>query len=88
MENMRKFINTILGVLGKSFSFVPSKTSSCKMISRRNIRVKVMQTIYSVESQIAESGGGAPSKPVDTVKILQKHYLISTKLFLVNLLKV
>jgi N utilization substance protein B len=52
------------------------------MISRRNIRVKVMQTIYSVESQVADSGGGAPSKPVDTVKILQKHFDQTRQLFI------
>lgn len=51
------------------------------MISRRNIRVKVMQTIYSVESQIAESGGEVPAKPVDTVKILQKHFDQTRQLF-------
>jgi len=51
------------------------------MISRRNIRVKVMQTIYSVESQIAESGGGVPAKPLDTVKILQKHFDQTRQLF-------
>ena len=75
-------INTFLGVPCKSFSFVPSKTSSCKMISRRNIRVKVMQTIYSVESQIAETGGEVPAKPVDTVKILQKHFDQTRSLFI------
>ncbi|MCS3795236.1 transcription antitermination factor NusB [Niastella sp. OAS944] len=52
------------------------------MISRRNIRVKVMQTIYSVESQIAESGGEVPTKPVDTVKILQKHFDQTRQLFI------
>src|SRR5688572_2743285 len=82
MVNMIKFINTILGVPFKWFSFVRSKTSSCKMISRRNIRVKVMQTIYSVESQIAESGGEVPAKPVDSVKILQKHFDQTRQLFI------
>lgn len=52
------------------------------MISRRNIRVKVMQTIYSVESQIAESGGEVTAKPVDTVKILQKHFDQTRQLFI------
>ena len=43
------------------------------MISRRNIRVKVMQTLYAVESQITES---APEKrtPADPVRLLQKHF--------------
>jgi transcription antitermination protein NusB len=52
------------------------------MISRRNIRVKVMQTIYSVESQIAESGSEVPARPVDTVKILQKHFDQTRSLFI------
>ncbi|OQP56318.1 transcription antitermination factor NusB [Niastella populi] len=52
------------------------------MISRRNIRVKVMQTIYSVESHLAESGGEVPAKPVDTVKILQKHFDQTRQLFI------
>jgi transcription antitermination protein NusB len=82
MNIMRKFINTILMVPFKSFSFVRSKTSSCKMISRRNIRVKVMQTIYSVESQIAESGSEVPTKPLDSVKILQKHFDQTRQLFI------
>ncbi len=38
------------------------------MISRRNIRVKVMQTLYSVESQDEASNTGEP------VKLLQKHF--------------
>jgi N utilization substance protein B len=80
--NGKKFINRILGVPCKSFSFVPSKTSSCKMISRRNIRVKVMQTIYSVESQLAESGSETPAKPLDPVKILQKHFDQTRQLFI------
>ena len=52
------------------------------MISRRNIRVKVMQTIYSVESQIAESGAETSTKPVDNVKILQKHFDQTRQLFI------
>jgi N utilization substance protein B len=52
------------------------------MISRRNIRVKVMQTIYSVESQIAESGSETPGKPLDSVKILQKHFDQTRQLFI------
>src|SRR5688500_2965483 len=38
------------------------------MISRRNIRVKVMQTLYSVESQ------EGMLKPGEPVKLLQKHF--------------
>ena len=38
------------------------------MISRRNIRVKVMQTLYSVESQ------EELIKPGEPVKLLQKHF--------------
>lgn len=52
------------------------------MISRRNIRVKVMQTLYAVESQFAESGGEAIGKPPDTVKILQKHFDQTRQLFI------
>jgi N utilization substance protein B len=53
------------------------------MISRRNIRVKVMQTLYAVESQFAESGGETTSvKPADSVKILQKHFDQTRQLFI------
>jgi transcription antitermination protein NusB len=52
------------------------------MISRRNIRVKVMQTIYSVESQFAESGGDVPTRPLDPVKVLQKHFDQTRQLFI------
>ncbi len=50
------------------------------MISRRNIRVKVMQTLYSVESLYAEppypaSRGGEPAK------LLQEHFDQTRKLF-------
>ncbi len=45
------------------------------MISRRNIRVKVMQALYSVESQeITE-------KPNDPFKLLQKHFDQTHQLF-------
>jgi transcription antitermination protein NusB len=45
------------------------------MISRRNIRVKVMQALYSVESQeITE-------KPNDPFKLLQKHFDHTHELF-------
>jgi N utilization substance protein B len=52
------------------------------MISRRNIRVKVMQTLYAVESQVAEQGGAASTKPIDPVKILQKHFDQTRQLFI------
>jgi N utilization substance protein B len=45
------------------------------MISRRNIRVKVMQTLYAVEAQ------DQFPKPADAVKILQKHFDQSRQLF-------
>ena len=38
------------------------------MISRRNIRVKVMQTLYSLETQDSQI-----SSP-DAVKLLKKHF--------------
>jgi N utilization substance protein B len=38
------------------------------MISRRNIRVKVMQTLYTLEAQ------DAPPKPGEPARILQKHF--------------
>ncbi|HEY4107738.1 transcription antitermination factor NusB [Puia sp.] len=49
------------------------------MISRRNIRVKVMQTLYSLEAQeparsAAEETQKPVGKPVDPFKILQKHF--------------
>jgi N utilization substance protein B len=45
------------------------------MISRRNIRVKVMQTLYSIETMEFDL------KPGDEVKILQKHFDQSRQLF-------
>jgi|RhiMetdeSRZDD1v2_1073273.scaffolds.fasta_scaffold12470_2 transcription antitermination protein NusB len=51
------------------------------MISRRNIRVKVMQTLYAAESQLTESGTEATVKPADNVKILQKHFDQTRQLF-------
>src|SRR5882672_5380838 len=45
------------------------------MISRRNIRVKVMQTLYAVEAQ------DEFAKPGEAVKILQKHFDQSRQLF-------
>ena len=38
------------------------------MISRRNIRVKVMQTLYTLEAQ------DAPPKPGEPARILQRHF--------------
>ena len=38
------------------------------MISRRNIRVKVMQTLYSIEAREFEL------KPGEDIRILQKHF--------------
>src|ERR1700735_2807761 len=38
------------------------------MISRRNIRVKVMQTLYALEAQ------EVPPKPGEPARILQKHF--------------
>jgi N utilization substance protein B len=49
------------------------------MISRRNIRVKVMQTLYTLEAQEQET------KPGEPVKILQKH-IDQTRQLLVYLL--
>jgi len=45
------------------------------MISRRNIRVKVMQTLYAVEAQEEFA------KPGEAVRILQKHFDQSRQLF-------
>ncbi|MFT3824460.1 MAG: transcription antitermination factor NusB [Chitinophagaceae bacterium] len=45
------------------------------MISRRNIRVKVVQTLYAVESQ------EQPVKPGEPVKLLQKHFDQTRQLF-------
>ena len=53
------------------------------MISRRNIRVKVMQTLYSVESQFAENGENSEFlKPGEPVKLLQKHFDQTRRLFI------
>jgi transcription antitermination protein NusB len=51
------------------------------MISRRNIRVKVMQTLYAVESQYPETGGEHPTKPGEPAKLLQKHFDQTRQLF-------
>jgi transcription antitermination protein NusB len=45
------------------------------MISRRNIRVKVMQTIYTLET------GGQTGSSEEMVKTLQKHFSQSKQLF-------
>ena len=46
------------------------------MINRRNIRVKVMQTLYTVAALEGEA------KPGDAVKILQKHFDQTRQLFI------
>src|SRR5215467_2712139 len=62
------------------------------MISRRNIRVKVMQSLYSVESQITESAtnpepiadakkNSKPAQSLEPGKILQKHFDQTRQLF-------
>ena len=51
------------------------------MISRRNIRVKVMQTLYAVESQYTENGSEELLKPGEPTKLLQKHFDQSRELF-------
>ena len=53
----------------------PAKQFSSSMISRRNIRVKVMQTLYSLESVEYDV------KPEQEVKMLQKHFDQSRELF-------
>ncbi len=52
------------------------------MISRRNIRVKVMQTLYSVETQITETGGVEKSGVGEPVKLLQKQFDETRQLFI------
>ncbi|WEK35100.1 MAG: transcription antitermination factor NusB [Candidatus Pseudobacter hemicellulosilyticus] len=51
------------------------------MISRRNIRVKVMQTLYAVESQTGETGEPKRATPGDPVKLLQKNFDQTQQLF-------
>jgi N utilization substance protein B len=62
------------------------------MISRRNIRVKVMQSLYSVESQNTESATASepvadtkkankPAQTPEPAKILQKHFDQTRQLF-------
>ena len=46
------------------------------MINRRNIRVKVMQTLYTITAMETET------KPGDAVKILQKHFDQTRELFI------
>lgn len=52
------------------------------MISRRNIRVKVMQALYAIES-MEDAGTPAPGvKPsADPIKLLQKQFDLSRQLF-------
>jgi N utilization substance protein B len=45
------------------------------MISRRNIRVKVMQTLYTLEARENEQ------KPGEDIRILQKHFDQTRQLF-------
>jgi N utilization substance protein B len=45
------------------------------MISRRNIRVKVMQTLYSLQTREQEV------KSLEAVKILQNHFIQTRQLF-------
>lgn len=51
-----------------TFIFAAHKHSSCHMISRRNIRVKVMQVIYTLITQENDV------KPGDPQKLLQQHF--------------
>jgi N utilization substance protein B len=44
------------------------------MISRRNIRVKVMQTLYTLEAREPLGAQEPPAKPGEPVAILQKHF--------------
>jgi N utilization substance protein B len=53
----------------------PLKNSSFQMISRRNIRVKVMQTLYSLQTQEQEL------RPGEAVKILKDHFDETRQLF-------
>lgn len=52
------------------------------MISRRNIRVKVMQTLYAVETQYAESGDEKKLTTAEQVRLLQKQFDQSEQLFI------
>jgi N utilization substance protein B len=51
------------------------------MISRRNIRVKVMQTLYTVSSIESENGKEA-KKNLDSRKILLTHFEQTRQLFI------
>jgi N utilization substance protein B len=44
------------------------------MISRRNIRVKVMQTLYTLEAREPLGPQELPAKPGEPIAILQKHF--------------
>lgn len=52
------------------------------MISRRNIRVKVMQTLYTLETQSEDVMNGNLSKPGAPLRLLNAHFDDSNKLFL------
>lgn len=52
------------------------------MISRRNIRVKVMQTLYTLETQSEGELNGNLSKPGAPIRLLNSHFDESNKLFL------
>lgn len=52
------------------------------MISRRNIRVKVMQTLYTLDTQSEEVMNGNLSKPGAPIRLLNSHFDDSNKLFL------
>jgi N utilization substance protein B len=58
----------------KSLIFAASN-KFLSMISRRNIRVKVMQTLYTLELQ------KEVPKPGDPVRILEKHFEQTRQLF-------
>lgn len=59
-----------------SFLSSPAQIAPCIMISRRNIRVKVMQTLYTLDTLEQEI------KPGEPVKLLQKHFDQSRELLI------
>lgn len=48
------------------------------MISRRNIRIKVMQALYALR---AEAEGTTPNRPTDPIKLLHQHFNQTLSLF-------
>lgn len=52
------------------------------MISRRNIRVKVMQTLYSLESSADNSGERSPLDSLSPARKLQQHLDQTTRIFI------